>query len=337
MRRSEFMRRREFIALIAGAMASPRPGQAQRATRVPIIGYLGVAAAGSSPQISGSSYEAFRKTLQELGYIEGQNITIHDRIANGDIEQLPGLARELVELKVDVILAGATPGAHAASKATTTIPIVAPSMGDPVSDGLVASLARPGGNITGSTFLGPELVPKRFELLRQILPAASRVAVLRHPNAFGERTIRDMVTEADAAARAQRLILQYVDVRDGQDFERAFSAFEKADALFVFPSVMLFAERSRIVAQADKRRLPLFAQTREFAELGSLVSYGPNIPEQSRRAAIYVDKILKGARPADLPVEQPTKFELVINLKTAKALGIAVPPTLLTRADDVIE
>ena len=259
--------------------------------------------------------------------LRGENILIHDRIAaDGKIDRLPALAAELVQLKVDVIFAVATPAARAAQQATTSIPIVAPNMGDPVGDKLVGSLARPGGNITGSTFLGPELVPKRLELLKEALPAASQVAVLWHPAAFGERTMRNLLAEVDVAARLQRLEVQLMETREPVDIERVFAAISQADALLVLPSVMLFGERGRISVLAAKKRLPTISVGREFVELGGLISYGASLADLSRRGATYVDKILKGAKPADLPVEQPTKFELVINLKTAKALGLTLPP-----------
>jgi len=246
---------------------------------------------------------------------------------------------ELARLKVDLIVAGATPAARAAQQATTTIPIVASAMGDPVGDGLVASLARPGGNITGTTFLGPQLVPKRLELLKEALPKVTRVAALLHPGAFGERTMRDMVKDTEAAGRTLGVQFQLVEVRGPDEFDRAFStmARQHADVLIVFDSVMLFRERSRIVALATKSRLPSMFNNRESVELGGLLSYGVSLTDLNRRAATYVDKILKGAKPGDLPVEQPTKFELVINLKTAKALGLTIPPPLLGRADQVIE
>ena len=246
---------------------------------------------------------------------------------------------ELARLKVDLIVAGATPAARAAQQATTTIPIVASAMGDPVGDGLVASLARPGGNITGTTFLGPQLVPKRLELLKEALPKVTRVAALLHPGAFGERTMRDMVKDTEAAGRTLGVQFQLVEVRGPDEFDRAFStmARQHADVLIVFDSVMLFRERSRIVALATKSRLPSMFNNRESVELGGLLSYGVSLTDLNRRAATYVDKILKGAKLGDLPVEQPTKFELVINLKTAKALGLTIPPPLLGRADQVIE
>jgi putative tryptophan/tyrosine transport system substrate-binding protein len=330
------MKRREFIFSTCAVAVWPRASSSQPTAKIPSIGYLAIAPVGRSG-VPDSSYEAFRRGLQELGHVEGQNLVIHDRIAHGQVELLPSLATELVQLNVDVLVAGATPGARAASQATKTIPIIAPAMGDPVADGLVASLARPGGNITGSTFLGPELVPKRMELLRETLPKATHVAVLWHPNAFGDRTMREMLDETRAAARTQRLELQFVEVRDASELDHAFSAINYRDGLLVSPSVTLFMERKHIADQAMKHGLPLFTNAREFTKLGGLMSYGANIDDLVRRAAIYADKILKGAQPSDLPVEQPTKFELIVNLKTAKALDLTVPPALLARADEVIE
>jgi len=275
--------------------------------------------------------------LRAHGYVEGQNIAIEYRFAVGNLDLLPGLAAELVRLNVDIIFAATTPSARAAQRATTSIPIVSPNMGDPVADGLVASLARPGGNVTGSTFLGPELVPKRVELLKEAIPNARRVALVWHPRAFGEQTMRDMLAQAEAAARSQGLQLQLLEVHDAGDFDRAFATIAQADALLIFPSVMLFVERERISKLAEKHHLPTISVAREFVELGGLISYGANIFDLIRRATGHVDRILKGAKPADLPVQQPTTFELVINLKTAKALGLPIPPPLLARADDVIE
>jgi putative ABC transport system substrate-binding protein len=283
--------------------------------------------------------DAFRQGLHERGYVEGQNIVIEFRAADGEIERFPALAGELVQLKVDVILAPNTPGARAVQQATAMIPIVVPVMGDPVRDGLVASLARPGGNITGLTFLGPELVPKRLALLKQAVPTVSRVAALWHPRAYGERTMSDMMKETEAAAGTMGLYLLPVTVQSPDEFEQAFStiAGERADALFVFPSPMLFLERRRIVELAAKHRLPSMAMGREFVELGGLMSYGASITDLSRRSATYIDKILKGAKPGDLPVEQPTKFELLVNLKTARELGLTIPREFLLLADEVIE
>ena len=330
------MRRREFIALVGGAAAWPFATSAQQA-KVPRIGYL-VTGSLESPDAR-LFLDAFRQGLHERGYVEGQNIVIEFRAANGEIERFPALASELVRLKVDVVVAANTPGARALQQATTTIPIVVPVMGDPVRDGLVASLARPGGNITGLTFLGPELVPKRLALLKQALPMVSRVAALWHPGAYGDRTMSDMMKETEAAVRILGVHLRLVAVQGPDEFEQAFSTIggERADALIVFPSPMLFLERRRIVDLAAKHRLPSMAMGREFVELGGLMSYGASITDLSRRGATYIDKILKGAMPADLPVEQPTKFELLVNLKTARELGLTIPREFLLLADEVIE
>jgi putative ABC transport system substrate-binding protein len=283
--------------------------------------------------------EVFRRAMRELGYVVGRNIVLEYRWAEGKVERFPALAAELARLKVDIILTASTTGARAAKQATTTIPIVAFSMGDPVRDGLVASLARPGGNVTWLTFLGPELVGKLFELVRAAIPEVSRVSALWHPGGVAERTGHDIVKEAEGVARALGVRLQIVKVQAPNDLGSAFSAMtqERADALIVWPSPMLFAERRRIVDLAARQRLPAMYGAREFADLGGLLSYGASQPDLIRRAATYVDKILKGAKPADLPIEQPTKFELTINLKTAKALGLTIPPSLLARADQVIE
>jgi len=330
------MRRREFITLGGAAAWRPRAASAQQ-PKVPRIGYL---VTGSLQFPEGRMFvDAFQQGLHERGYVEGQNIVIEFRAADGEIERFPVLASELVRLKVDVILAPNTPVAHAVQQATTTIPIVVPVMGDPVRDGLVASLARPGGNITGLTFLGPELVPKRLALLKQALPTVSRVAALWHPRAYGERTMSDMMKETEAAAGTIGISLRLVAVQGPDEFAQAFStiAGERADALIVFPSPMLFLERRRIVELAAKHRLPSMAMAREFVELGGLMSYGASIADLSRRSATYVDKILKGAKPADLPVEQPTKFELLVNLNTARELGLTIPREFLLLADEVIE
>jgi putative ABC transport system substrate-binding protein len=331
------MDRRKFIARGLGLLAAPLAAVAEQAQKIARIGYLTIGSL-ESPEMR-SSVDAFRQGLREHGYVEGQNVLIDYREAAGKIEKLPGLANELVRLKVDVIVAAATPAARAAQQATTTIPIVAVAMGDPVRDGLVTSLARPGGNITGSTFLGPELVPKRMELLKEALPRASRVAVLWHPGAFGERTMKDMLNHTEAAARTLGVQLQFVEVQSPDEFDRAFSKMTnpRADALFVFPSPMLFGERRRIVALSEKHRLPSMFAAREFVELGGLIGYGASITNLNRRAATSVASILKGAKPADLPVEQPTNFDLVINLKTAKALGLTIAQPLLQRADEVIQ
>lgn len=332
------MKRRNFITLLSSAMASlPLAAHAQRTTKIARIGFL---TTGSLDHAATHvALNAFHQGLREFGYVDGQNILIVIRAAGSRIERFPALANELVELKVDVIVASNSPAGRAAQQATTTIPIVIPIMGDPVGEGLVASLSRPGGNITGFTFLGPQLVPKRLALLKEALPVASRVAALWHPRAYGERTMNDMVDEAETGARALGLKLRYVPVQGPGEFDEAFSTIsaEGADAVIVFPSPMLFTERRSIVDLAVKHRLALITMGKEFVEIGALLSYGADINDFIRRSASYVDKILKGAKPGDLPVEQPTKFELFINLKTAKQLGLELPATLIARADEVIE
>jgi ABC-type uncharacterized transport system substrate-binding protein len=330
--------RRDFVLALAGtAVAWPLAARAQQGAKVPRIGYL-VTGSLASPEAR-VMVDAFRQGLRERGYVEGQSIVIEYRSADGRIERFPQLANELASLNVDLILAPNTPAARAIQRATTTIPIVVPIMGDPVADGLVTSLARPGGNVTGLTFLGPELVAKRVGLLKQALPNTSRLAALWHPGAFGERTTRDMLQAIDTAAQGLAIELQLLEVRGADEFDRAFAAMvaNRADALLVSPSTFLFAERKRIVDLAVEHRLPSISAAREFADLGGLMSYGANLADLSRRGATYVDKILKGANPAELPVEQPTKFELVINLKTAKALGLTISDPFLLLADEVIE
>jgi putative tryptophan/tyrosine transport system substrate-binding protein len=331
------MNRRAFITMVSGGiLAGPLAARAQP-PRVARLGYL-VTGSLESPEVR-ARRDAFRTGLRELGYVEGQDVVIEYRGADSKIERLLGLATELTRLKVDLIVAVATPAARAAQRATITTPIVATAMGDPVRDGLVASLAKPGGNVTGTTFLGPELVPKRLELLKQALPRVARVAGLRHPGAFSDGTMKDMLKETEAAAGTLGVQLQLVDVQSPDGFDRAFATMirERAEALLVFPSTMLFAQGRRIVALSAKHRLPSMYNAREFVDLGGLIAYGASLIDLNRRAATYVDKILKGAKPADLPVEQPTKFELVINLKTAKALGLTMPQSLLVRADELIQ
>jgi putative ABC transport system substrate-binding protein len=331
------MRRRQFITLLGGAAAWPLGAHAQQAGKVNRIGFLVTGALDSAE--AQAILDAFRQGLRERGYVEGQDIVIEYRGADRKMERFPELATELVRLNLDLIVAAVTPAARAVREATSTIPIVVPNMGDPVGDGLVASLARPGGNITGMTFLGPELAAKRLELLKQALPTISRVAALWHPGVYGESTTREMIRKMEAAARTLLVQLQLVEVREAAEFDQAFLAMvsERADALIVLPSPMFFNERRHIVDLATRHRLPSIAQVREFVELGGLMAYGASIRDLFRRAGVYVDMILQGAKPADLPVQQPTKFELVINLKTAKALGVDVPPTLLALADEVIE
>jgi putative ABC transport system substrate-binding protein len=329
------MDRRAFIGAMAGGLlATPLVAEAQQAAKIARIGWLaGDLAANLHLR------EAFLQGLRDLGYVEGRNVVIEYRDAEGKFKRLPALAAELVALKVDVIVAPGTPHALAAKHATRTIPIVLAGVPDPVTSGLVTSLARPSGNVTGLSNLAPELVSKRLEQLRQAVPGVSRVAVLWHPGALGERTEKDMLKEEEVAARALGVRLQFVEARGPEDFDRAFSEMTRAhaDVLTVLASSMFFNERKRLAELAAKNRLPAVYPWREAVDAGGLMSYGSDDAHSYRRAATYVDKILKGAKPADLPVDQPTQFELVINLKTAKALGLTVPSSLLSRADEVIQ
>jgi putative ABC transport system substrate-binding protein len=329
------MDRRTFIASVTiGLLAVPLAAQAQQAAKVARLAYL-----GNDPTASPHLLEAFRQGLRDLGYVEGRNVAIDYRFAEGKFERLPAFAAELVTLKVDVILTGTVLIAVAAKQAIKTIPIVFLAVADPVGSGLVASLARPGGNVTGLSVLTPELVGKCLELLTQAVPGVSRIAVLWEPGGGGERTDKDMLKRAEVAGQALGVRLQYVEARRPADFDRAFSAMTRAHAgaLTVLPSPMFFNERRRLVDLAAKHRLPAGYPWREGADAGGLISYGPSIADLYRRAATYVDKILKGAKPGDLPIEQPTKFELMINVKTAKALGLTIPQSLLRQADQVIE
>jgi putative ABC transport system substrate-binding protein len=327
--------RRLFVGTLAGGLlATPFAAEAQQAAKVARIGYLAINLAASPHQ-----HEAFRQGLRDLGYVEGRNVVIEYRDAEGKFERLPALAAELVALKVDVILAVSTLAALAAKQATKTIPIVFGAAGDPVASGLVTSLARPGGNVTGLSILTPELVGKCLEQLTQAVPGVRRVAVLWHPGVLGERTEKDMLKGADVAARALGVRPQFVEARGPADIDRAFSDMTRAraGALTVLASPMFISERRRLVDLAAKNRLPAVYPWREGVDAGGLMSYGANLADLFRRAATSVDKILKGAKPGDLPVEQPTKFELVINLKTAKALGLTIPQSVLGRADEVIQ
>jgi len=328
------VKRREFIAAVgAGLLAAPLVAGAQQAGRVHRIGYLTGGLSTDRPHL----IEAFRQGLRELGWVEGQNIVIEYRYAEGRFDRLPDLAAELVRLKVDIIVAVATPASAAAKNATGTIPIVGISLGDPVGTGLIASLARPGGNITGVSYsVGVETIGKGLELLNEIVPNVRWVAILSNPgNPLHAPAVRDL----KVAARSLGEQLQLLDARGPTEFEGAFAAMakERVGGLFVVADTMFNLHRARLVELAAKSRLPAAYGTRDAVESGGLMSYGPSLPDLFERGATYVDKILKGAKPADLPVEQPTKFELVINLKTAKALGLTIPPSLLARADEVIE
>jgi putative ABC transport system substrate-binding protein len=329
-------RRRFLLTSLAGALAAPRGADAQQPTKIARIGYLTTADVATAPH---HLREAFLQGLRDLGYVEGRNLVIEYRSAEGKVERLPDLAAELVALKVDVILAPASVHVLAAKQATRTIPIVFVNSGDPVASGLVNSLARPGGNVTGLSTLIVDLIGKCLEQLPQAVPGVSRVAVLWNPGDGPGRTEKDMLKRAEVAGRALRMRLQFVEVQGPADFDRPFSEMvgARAGAVTVLPSTMFFLERRRLVDLAAKNRLPAVYPAREFVDAGGLMSYGPDYADLFRRAATYVDKILKGAKPADLPVEQPTKFELVINLKTAKALGLTIPQSLLQRADEVIQ
>ena len=322
-----------LVALLAVfLLAAPLAAEAQAPAKVPRIGFLSARSPTDNPYF----IEAFRQGLRELGYVEGQNIAIEYRFAEGRPERLPALAAELVRLKVDVIVTGGPPAPEAAKQATGTIPIVFAVAGDPVAEGLVASLARPGGNITGLASIAPEVVGKQLELLKEVAPKVSRVAVLQNPSNQAHPL---RLRQAEGAARALGVQLHIVQARTPPEIDAAFAAMrsQRAGGVLVLRDPLFLAQRTQIAALAAKSRLPAVYGLREEAEAGGLMAYGANVPLMYRRAATYVDKILKGAKPADLPVEQPTKFELVINLKTAKALGLTIPPSLLQRADEVIQ
>jgi putative ABC transport system substrate-binding protein len=326
------MDRRAFIGTLAGGLlVTPLAAEGQPAPgKVPLIGLLDY---GTPDAARLTWWKAFRQGLRDLGYVEGQSIRFEERWAQGRPDRLPGLAAELVRLQVVVVVTGGGEAARAAKQATATVPIVMATGSDPVKRGIVESLARPGGNVTGVSSISSELMAKRIELLRELLPKISRVAILwdETPNA------RMSVQELEAAARAFGIGIHTVGVRGPNDFARAFSEAGGDRAVIVVASSSMFTERKRIADLALKHRLPTALGAREYVEAGGLFSYSVNYPDQFRRAASYVDKILKGAKPADLPIEQPTKFELVINLKTAKALGLTIPPSLLQRANQVIE
>jgi putative ABC transport system substrate-binding protein len=327
------MRRREFITLLGGAVIWPLAARAQQMGKVPHLGILNPGTTDPPATVG------FYKGLRELGYTEGQNIAIERRYADWKFDQFGKLAAELVQINVDVIVVMSTSPARAAKEASSVIPIVVASMADPVGDELVASLARPGGNITGTTFLGPELTAKRMGLLKEAIPTISRIAALWHPSAYGKRTMEDLLKETKGAALALGWPLQLVAANDPGDLDGAISTIAGAspDALIVLNSPMFYNEHKHIVELAAKNHLPAMYAAREFADAGGLMAYGANLVEVFRRAATYVDKILKGAKPADLPVERPTKLELVINLKAARELGLTVAREFQLLADEIIE
>ena len=326
------MGRREFVALLGGAVAAwPLAAHAQQAEKLRAIGYLNP---GSGPPAPGIT--ALFDALAELGWIEGKNVVFERRYAENRLERLPELAAELVRLNVDVIVAIGTPGPLAAKRATSTIPIVMAAAGDPLGSGLVASLARPGGNVTGMSLMAPDLGGKRLELLKELLPRLARVAVLWNAtNPYAAIVFKEM----QAAGPTLGIEVQSLEVRGPDDFDGAFgfARRQRPDALITVEDPLTFSHRKRIADFAIGQQLPSLHGIREFAAAGGLMSYGPNQLELWRRAADHVDKILRGAKPADLPVQQPTKFDLVVNLTTAKALGLEIPSTLLARADEVIE
>ena len=319
--------------ILAALLVGFGVAEAQQPTKILRIGFL----AAATPATAAHLLEAFKQGLHEHGYVEGKNTVLELRFGEGKAEQFPILAAELVRLKVDVIVALTNPVIDAVRQATQTIPIIMPAASDPVGAGFVASLARPGGNITGLTGYSPELNGKRLEILKEAFPKLSRVALLLSPN-FPGSTLD--LKETESAARALGLRMQPLEVRDDSDIDRSFKAMikERADALTMFPGhPVLFVNRKKIVELAANDRLPTMYSLIEFVEAGGLMFYGPDLLVGYRRAADYVDKILKGAKPAELPVEQPTKFDLVINLKTAKQLGLTIPPNVLARADRVIK
>jgi putative ABC transport system substrate-binding protein len=327
------MKRREFITLLGGAaIAWPLAAGAQQAGKVPRVGFMGNSTAALEANLVGP----FRDGLRELGYQEGRNIVIEYRWAEGNYQRFPALVGELLAVPVDVIVTAGTPATLAVKKATSTVPLVMIAVGDPVGTGIVPSLAHPGANITGLSSIAPDLEGKRLELLREVLPKLSRVALFLNPlNEFHTVSVR----QAFAAAQALGIKLHALEVRTSEEVDGALATLvpAKPDALLILADRVFLHNRKRMMDFATEHRLPSVNAYREVVEAGGLMSYGPSYEDMHRRAADYVDKILKGAKPGDLPVQQPTKFTLILNLKSAKVLGVEVPPILLARADEVIE
>jgi len=327
------MRRRQFITLLGGAAATwPLAARAQQPAKIPRIGFLGNSTATMEANLIGP----LRDGLRELGYEEGRNVIIEFRWADGKYDQFPALVAELLAAKVDVIITAGTPATLAIKKGTSTVPLVFIAVGDPVGTGVVPNLGRPGGNITGLSSIAPDLEGKRLELLREVVPKLSHVAFFLNPaNAFHTASMR----QARVAAQSLGIKLQPMEVNKSEQLDGAFASIvkEKPDALLILADRIFLHNRKRMMEFAIQQRLPSVNAYRELVEAGGLISYGPSYEDMHRRAAVYVDKILKGTKPADLPIEQPTKFTLLINLKTAKTLGLTVPPTLVARADELIE
>jgi putative ABC transport system substrate-binding protein len=334
-RRGVTIRLRAVIVVIAlSAVLAPLGVDAQPTARAARVGLLtGNMATGLH------LIEAFREGLRDLGYVEGRNLVFETRDAGGKLDRLPALAAELVALGIDVLVTSGRDGALAGKQATTTVPVVAVVIGDPVGLGVATSLARPAGNITGFSNMAPELIAKCLEQLKYAIPHARRVAVLQQRGGIPERTASDMLTNVEAAARTLGVQLQVVEVRGPDEFTRAFGEMSRgrAEALIVLGGPMFFRARARLVELAAQNRLPAVYQEREFVQAGGLMAYGADYVDMFRHAATYVDKILKGAKPGDLPVVQPTKFELFINARTARALGLTIPPSVLARAQHIIE
>src|SRR6476620_2852195 len=327
------MQRREFITLLSGIVAAwPLAARAQQPAKIPRIGFLGNSTATMEANLIGP----LRDGLRELGYEEGRNVIIEFRWADGKYDQFPALVAELLAAKVDVIITAGTPATLAIKKVTSTVPLVFIAVGDPVGTGVVPNLGRPGGNITGLSSIAPDLEGKRLGLLREVVPNLSHVAFFLNPvNAFHSVSIR----QARVAAQSLGIKLQPLEVDKSEQLDTAFASIlkEKPDALLILADRIFLHNRERMMEFATQQRLPSVNAYRELVEAGGLISYGPSYEDMHRRAAVYVDKILKGTKPADLPIEQPTKFTLLINLKTAKTLGLTVPPTLVARADELIE
>jgi putative ABC transport system substrate-binding protein len=336
------VRRRDFTAGLAGVAAASaaawpyRAGAQQPKRSVPVIGHISLGTGSDSISLRNS--QAFQRGLRENGYVVGETIEVENRYYGNDPEKLRAVVDQLVQQNVDLILASSTEAGLAAKRATTTIPIVC-IMADPVADGLIASLARPGGNVTGATFIGPMLGPKRFQLLKEIVPAATRFAALQHPRVYSERTMQGMASELEEQAGRLGVALRIFSARGPEEFEAAFEAMRQwqAEGLMTFPSPMFYVNYRRLVELTASQRLPTIYVHKEAVTDGGLMFYGSDLPSLWRLAARYAAKILHGAKPGDLPVEQPTTFELAINLRTARTLGLAVPPPLLSRADEVIE